>query len=57
MKRVKLYVSIGFSGARHETEYTYSDEEFEDMTEDELYQLAEEFAHEYLEAWFEVEDA
>lgn len=54
MKRVRFYAGNGFVGAVHESEYTYSDEEFEDMTEDELYQIADEFAQQYVEAWYEV---
>jgi hypothetical protein len=57
VKRVRVYAGMGFSGATYETEYTYSDEEFEDVTEDELYELADEFAQQYVEAWFEIEDA
>lgn len=57
MKKVRFFASMGFSGATHETEYEYSDEEFEDMTEEELYEIAGEFAQQYVEAWYEVVDA
>lgn len=56
MKRVSFVSSNGFVGVEHRKEVVYSDEEFEDMTEEELYELADEFAQEYVEAWYEVED-
>jgi hypothetical protein len=56
MKRVTFYTSIGFPSAERVEVERYTDEEFEDLTEADLYEMADEYAQQWLEAWFEVED-
>ena len=56
MKRVTFYTSIGFPSAERVEVQRFTDEEFEDMSEDELYEMADEIGQQNLETWFEVED-
>ena len=56
MKRVTFYAGMGFAGAKHLNDITYAEDEFASLTEADLYQIADEYAQEYVESWYEVSE-
>ena len=52
MKRIRAYCGIGFIGATHEEEFEFPD----DASSEEITEAVDEWAKQFVEAWWEEAD-